>query len=118
MTINIENEYPDEITIDYLHIIHEVVNASAQYVHCPYDMEVNILLTDNEQIREINRENRDIDQPTDVLSFPMIEFTEPEDYSVVEEHPEEYFDQDTGELNYGDIVISVDKVYEQAKECL
>lgn len=116
MTINIENEYPDEITIDYLHIIHEVVNASAQYVHCPYDMEVNILLTDNEQIREINRENRDIDQPTDVLSFPMIEFTEPEDYSVVEEHPEEYFDQDTGELNYGDIVISVDKVYEQAKE--
>ena len=116
MTINIENEYPKEITIDYLHIVHEIVNAAAEYVHCPYDLEVNVLLTDNEQIRVINREHRDIDRPTDVLSFPMIDYVEPEDYSVVEEHPEEYFDPDTGELNYGDIVISVDKVYEQAKE--
>lgn len=35
---------------------------------------------------------------------------------MVEAHPEEYFDQDTGELNLGDIVISMDKVYEQARE--
>lgn len=116
MTVNIENEYMNEITMDYLHIIHEIAEASAEYVHCPYDAEVNILLTDNEQIRIINRENRDIDAPTDVLSFPMIDFREPEDFSLVEEHPEDYFNSDTGELNLGDIVISMDKVYEQAKE--
>lgn len=116
MTVNIENEYLDEISMDYLHIIHEIIEASVDYVHCPYDVEVNVLLTDNEQIQIINRENRDIDHPTDVLSFPMIDFITPEDFSLVEEHPEDYFNSDTGELNLGDIVISMDKVYEQAKE--
>jgi len=46
----------------------------------------------------------------------MIEFSEPEEFQLVEEHPEDYFNQDTGELLLGDIVISVDKVYEQAQE--
>jgi probable rRNA maturation factor len=116
MTVNIENEYLEEITIDYLHIIHDVADAALDYVHCPYAAEVNVLLTDNEQIQQINRENRDIDRATDVLSFPMVDFTAPEDFSIVEQHPEDYFDSDTGELNLGDIVISMDKVYKQAEE--
>lgn len=116
MTVNIENEYMDEITMDYLHIIHEIVDASIEYVHCPYEASVNVLLTDNEQIRIINSEQRQIDRPTDVLSFPMIEFEEPEAFGIVEEHPADYFDADTGELNLGDIVISMDKVYEQSRE--
>lgn len=116
MTVNIENEYLCEISIDYLHIIHEVVEAAIEYVKCPYEVEVNVLLTDNEGIQEINREQRKIDRPTDVLSFPMIEFQKPEEFQLVEEHPEDYFNQDTGELLLGDIVISVDKVYEQAQE--
>lgn len=116
MTVNVENEYLNEITMDYLHIIHEVIGAAVEYVHCPYDVEVNVLLTDNEQIQSINRENRKIDCPTDVLSFPMMDFLNPEDFSLAEEHPEDYFNSDTGELNLGDIVISMDKVYEQAKE--
>lgn len=116
MTVNIENEYLCEISIDYLRIIHEVVESSIEYVKCPYEVEVNVLLTDNEGIQEINREQRKIDRPTDVLSFPMIEFSKPEEFQLVEEHPEDYFNQDTGELLLGDIVISVDKVYEQAQE--
>lgn len=116
MTVNIENEYLSEISIDYLHIIHDVVGAALEYVKCKYDTEVNVLLTDNERIQEINRDNRGIDSPTDVLSFPMIEFQEPELFEAVEEHPEDYFNQDTGELLLGDIVISMDKVYEQAQE--
>lgn len=116
MTVNIENEYLSEISIDYLHIIHDVVEAAVEYVGCRYDTEVNVLLTDNEQIQEINRDNRGIDRPTDVLSFPMIEFQEPEAFEIVEEHPEDYFNSDTGELLLGDIVISMDKVYEQAQE--
>lgn len=116
MTVNIENEYLCEISIDYLHIIHDVVEAAVDYVKCPYDVEVSVLLTDNDRIQEINRENRGIDRPTDVLSFPMIEFPSPEEFSLVEEHPEDYFNHDTGELNLGDIVVSMDKVYEQAQE--
>lgn len=116
MTVNIENEYLCEIDIDYLHIIHEVVEAAVEYVACPYDVEVNVLLTDNDGIQEINKEQRDIDRPTDVLSFPMIDFQKPEGFELVEEHPEDYFDSDTGELNLGDIVVSMDKVYEQAQE--
>ncbi len=116
MTVNIENEYLCEISINYRSIIQEVVEAAVSYVNCPYEIEVNVLLTDNDSIQEINRENRGIDRPTDVLSFPMIEFTMPEDFALVEAHPEKYFDQDTGELNLGDIVISMDKVYEQARE--
>lgn len=116
MTVNIENEYLEEITMDYLHIIHDIVNASVDYVHCPYEASVNVLLTDNEQIQIINQEQRGMDHPTDVLSFPMIDFHEPETFDIVEEHPADYFDADTGELNLGDIVISMDKVYEQAKE--
>lgn len=116
MTVNIENEYLCEISMDYLHIIHDIVDAAINYVKCPYDIEVNVLLTDNEGIQEINRDNRGIDRPTDVLSFPMIDFQIPEEFALVEEHPEEYFDQDTGALNLGDIVISMDKVYEQARE--
>lgn len=116
MTVNIENEYLCEIDIDYLHIIHEIVEAAVEYVACPYDVEVNVLLTDNDGIQEINKEQRDIDRPTDVLSFPMIDFQKPEEFELVEEHPEDYFDSDTGELNLGDIVVSMDKVYEQAQE--
>lgn len=116
MTVNIENEYLCEISIDYRSIIHDVVGAAVDYVNCPYETEVNVLLTDNDSIQEINRENRGIDRPTDVLSFPMIAFSIPEEFGLVEEHPEAYFNQDTGELNLGDIVISMDKVYEQARE--
>lgn len=116
MTVNIENEYLHEISIDYLHIIHDVVVAAIEYVMCPYEVEVNVLLTDNDGIQEINREQRNIDRPTDVLSFPMIAFRNPEEFQLVEEHPEDYFNQDTGELLLGDIVISVDKVYAQAEE--
>ena len=116
MTVNIENEYLCEISIAYKTIIHEIVETALQYVGCSYDVEVNVLLTDNDSIQEINRENRGIDRPTDVLSFPIIDFQVPEEFSLVEAHPEDYFNSDTGELMLGDIVISMDKVYEQARE--
>ena len=44
------------------------------YEECPYEAEVNVILTDNPAIQEINREHRQIDAPTDVLSFPMVDY--------------------------------------------
>lgn len=116
MTITIE--YETEITLDlpYEEIINNVIEESIDYVDCPYDFEVNVILTDNEGIHQINLDMRQIDNPTDVLSFPMCDFETPGDFSLLEETPEEYFNPDTGELMLGDIVISVEKVKEQAEK--
>ena len=73
------------------------------------------MITDNEEIKRVNTEFRSIGAPTDVLSFPMIPFETPADYSVIE-GDNSYFDLDTEELILGDVMISVDKVYAQAEE--
>lgn len=114
MTITIEYETEETLGLPYEDIIDQVVEESLDYVECPYDAEVNVLLTDNQGIRQINLDMRQIDSPTDVLSFPMCDFETPGDFSRLEETPEEYFNPDTGELMLGDIVISVEKVKEQA----
>ena len=75
-----------------------------------------MVLTDNEAIHEVNREYRDVDAPTDVLSFPMIEYEEPSNFDDVEEMFADCFNPESGELMLGDIMISVDKVEEQAEK--
>ena len=83
---------------------------------CPYEAQVSLLLTDNEGIREFNNQTRGLDKPTDVLSYPNVEYEVPSDFDVVEEQEADCFDPDTGELILGDIIISVEKVDQQAKE--
>ncbi len=115
MTINIEYETEKKLDIPYEEIIHKVVNEALDYVDCPYEAEVNIMLTDNEDIHQINLETREIDRPTDVLSFPMTQYEVPADFEELEETSFDSFNPETGELLLGDIVISVDKVKEQAE---
>ena len=98
-----------------INIIQKVVLAALDYEGCPYEAEVNVVLTDNEEIRRLNREYRDIDRPTDVLSFPMVEYEKPSDFSHVEEEYADCFNPETGELMLGDIILSVDKIKEQAE---
>lgn len=116
MTINIEYEADRKLSLDYETIIRRIVLEALDYESCPYEAEVSVLLTDNEAIREINREQRGIDAPTDVLSFPMVDYETPSDFSHVEDAAEDYFNPETGELMLGDIVVSVDKVSEQAEK--
>ena len=116
MTIQIEYETDKEIGVDYEKIIHEIIPAALDYEECPYEAEVNVILTDNDAIQEINREYRQIDAPTDVLSFPMIEYEKESDFSHVEDSVEDYFNPESGELILGDIIISVEKVIEQAEK--
>ena len=73
---------------------------------------VNVLITDDEGIRKYNHEYRKIDEATDVLSFPMQTFRQ-SGWSGLSE-PE--FDEDTGTLQLGDIVISLETVERQAAE--
>ena len=112
MTINIEYETDQELGIDYAALASQVADKVLEMEKCPYDGQVNLVLTDNEEIKRVNTEFRNIQAPTDVLSFPMIPFETPADYSVVEED-ESYFDLDSDELLLGDIMISVPKVFAQ-----
>ena len=116
MTVTVEYETEDRLKLPEKQIIEAVVTEALDYENCPYEAEVNVLLTDNPSIQEINREQRQIDAPTDVLSFHMIDYESPSDFSHVEEAAEDYFNPETGELLLGDIVISVDKVREQAEK--
>ena len=116
MTISIEYEAEKVLDLPYREIIEDTVLAALDYEGCSYEAEVNVILTDNDAIQEINREHRQIDAPTDVLSFPMVDYESPSDFEHVEEAVEDYFNPETGELMLGDIVISVDKVEEQAEK--
>ena len=115
MTLQIDYETDREIGIEYDELANKVVQTVLDMEGCPYDAQVNLVLTDNEEIQRVNTEFREIAAPTDVLSFPMIPFETPADYAIVEED-ESYFDLDTDELLLGDIMISVDKVFAQAEE--
>ena len=115
MTILLDNETDISLGIEYEDIAVRVINEALDYVKCPYECEINILLTDNVGIKEINREIRNIDSPTDVLSFPALEFYTPGDFSIAENDVPAYFNADSGELILGDIMISLDKVVEQAE---
>ena len=98
----------------------EVIDGCLDYVRCPFEAMVEVTLVNNEEIHRINKEFREIDRPTDVLSFPMVDYETPGDFSFLEKEENDevtaqYFDCETGELLLGDIVISVDKVKEQAQ---
>lgn len=82
----------------------------------PYEAEVNLTLVDDAAIQEINASYRQIDRATDVLSFPLLDYDAPGDFSKVEDLMGDNINPDTGEVMLGDIVISVDHVREQAKE--
>lgn len=116
MTVTIERESEIPLPFSEQEVAEAVISETLDYEDCPYEVQVNIILTSNDEIRQINLEQRGIDAPTDVLSFPMIEYAYPSDFTVLEADDMSSFDPDTGELILGDIVISVDKVIEQAEK--
>lgn len=115
MTVNIEYEAENKLELPYEEIIKCVVEETLIYEKCPYEAEVNVILTGNHEIHQLNVQYRSIDNPTDVLSFPMLNYSFPADFSHVEEDYADCFNPETGELMLGDIVLSVDKIKEQAE---
>ena len=85
MSLFIEEEGNIKLDFDTEEIATLVIDAALELADCPYEAEINLLLTENAQIHEMNLEQRGIDRPTDVLSFPMIEYEEPGDFSVIDE---------------------------------
>lgn len=115
MTFYVENETDALFPFDVNQVVEQVAEAVLDAEDCPYEVQINVLLTDNEGIHRFNKEYRGIDKETDVLSFPNLDFESPADFTIEESREADYFDPDSGELIMGDIIISVDKVTEQAE---
>ena len=93
-------------------IIKTCVNAALTAERINVPCEINILVTDDAGIQTVNRESRNIDKATDVLSFPMFEFepgNPPTDWT-------DYQDPDSGLVPLGDMCISLERAVAQAEE--
>lgn len=116
MTVNIICETKPDFSFHYKELAKKVISQALKTEGFPYEAEVSLTLVDNEMIREINRDTRQIDAPTDVLSFPMLDYAYPADFSGIEAQWEYSVNPDTDEIVLGDIVLSVEKVRSQAEE--
>lgn len=106
------NQEKTELTNELTDAVKAVCDRVMETEDCNFDAQISITFTDNEGIREINAAHRGIDKPTDVLSFPMLDFDENgniEDGSYEE-------DMDTGYIILGDIIISLERAAAQAEE--
>ena len=107
---------PDEVLSS---IAERVIETALDHLECPYEAEINLLLTGPEEVKNLNSRFRGIDQTTDVLSFPMLSFEQVGDFSFLEEEEndpcgQDCFNPETGELLLGDIVLNEERVLSQA----
>ena len=87
-------------------VVRQAILATLEYEDFRRDTEVSVTFCDNEYIKKINKEFRNKDSATDVLSFPLYDLSRDSDEPIIEEGP----------LALGDIVISIERAKEQAKE--
>ncbi len=108
--IILENEQDkEEITPEIEKAIKDVCEAVMNEEECDFDAQISVTLVDNEAIRAINAEQRNIDGATDVLSFPMLEFDE-------SGNADGEYDMDGEYVVLGDIVISMEMARTQSEE--
>lgn len=109
LTENEQNktEIPESLLAD----IRRVCNHTLETEECDFNAQISLTLTDDAGIRAINQRERGIDRPTDVLSFPMIEFD-----AEGNGDGEYEYDPESGLFVLGDIVISMETAVRQAAE--
>ncbi len=105
------NQKKFKVTKEIRDLVRECVKAALDYMDFGTKAEISLMFTDDAEIRELNREHRGIDRPTDVLSFPLLEYDE--DGNIIEEYMD--FNPE-GEMFLGDIVISLERAAAQAEE--
>lgn len=113
--INNQNEV--NISEEQTLILQNTINKSLEQEKVTIPFEISLVFVNNQEIREINKQNRNIDKETDVLSFPMLSY--PKDKVYKDVYADYEFDQtflDDDKLILGDIVLSLEKALEQSKE--
>ena len=117
MTFYVENEVDAKFDFDIEQLAMEVAGEVLKEEGCSYDVEIGLTITDDAGIHELNSEFRGIDSPTDVLSFPNVNYEVSGDFSVIESDQKvDLVNPDTGKIMFGDIVINENRVRQQAKE--
>lgn len=93
---------------DQIDLVNNILDFAGKYLELPENTEMSVTFVNNDEIQRINREYRDLDKPTDVISFALED--EDDDLPIIMDS------EMMAELpkNIGDIFISVDKVQEQA----
>ncbi len=116
--INFWDEIKEEVNDEELMLAQKVIEHVLLKEGCPFDCEVNVTMTDNNGIWAVNKEFRDMDKPTDVLSFPNCDFEVPGDFTQFDDEDVYYdcFNPENDSFVLGDIMISRDKMNEQAEE--
>lgn len=115
MSFYLEENCKVSFDFEYRTLARTVVEFSLEHENFPYAAEVNLTLTDDAGIHELNREYRQTDRATDVLSFPLLSYERAGDFSFLNEECGDDFNPDTGEVMLGDIIISVEHVLRQAE---
>ena len=112
----VDIDYSYEITLskESEEIIKDIINKVCTVENLPFDTYVSVIITTMEEIREINSSERNIDKPTDVLSFPYLTFDE--NYKLIDKISKKDYDPEYNAVFLGDMVICDDKIKEQAKE--
>lgn len=102
----------------YIEFVKNIASYILEQEGCPYDSELSLVLTDNKEIRQINLSFREIDNETDVLSFPNYAYSKPAAFDELDEYLNDYelFNPENNSLYLGDIMISDEKAKLQAKE--
>ncbi len=117
MTFYVENEVDAKFDFDIDELADKVASKVLESEGCDYDVEIGLTITDDDGIKELNSQFREIDSPTDVLSFPNVSYEEAGDFSVIEsEQKVDLINPDTGRIMFGDIVINENRVRQQALE--
>jgi probable rRNA maturation factor len=106
-----------EVTEEFINKITEICDYTLLEEQVKYPYQISLLFVDNSEIREINKETRNIDKETDVLSFPMLDYPKGKVFKDVYSNycfDETYLDGE--ELVLGDMVLSLEKAMEQSIE--
>ena len=116
MTVNIEETgagiLPEEINAEQT--ASDLLNQVADLTGSAYELCCDVLLCDEDAIRELNRLHRGIDAATDVLSFPNLNFDAPCKWP--DELSDDLFEPDSGELMLGNIAVCKQKILDQASQ--
>jgi probable rRNA maturation factor len=116
MTFYVENNTSFIYDLALGEKVKNVISKTVEQEHFIYDFELNLRITNNEGIKKYNSTFRKIDKETDVLSFPNLDFKNPGEYFCLEDPVNKinYMNPDTNEVLLGDIILSYEKVIEQA----
>ena len=109
-------ECEEDFLEDYAEVARKVIEKAVEMHGGLTDYSVNLYVVDDETIRETNRDTRDTDRVTDVLSFPNLELFEGDLSVIGEMDRSDICDPETGDIMLGEIMICRNRVYEQAEE--